>query len=201
MNDDPIVAVPADLDVEDRLVGPITFRVAGWLAVAAAGASLLAFAGRHALALAAGCTLLLAGAIGGLWRPAGRPATAWLTPLLGYWRRHANRQRLRQIDERTPDPVDCAEACDETPVTTLTARPRLVRAAVVVAGIVSAGCIALMLHTWSTAPAHDSPATPPPVTHSPTPLPPPGERPPWDTVPAPRWWPPVVDPFWFDCGC
>jgi hypothetical protein len=27
---DPVVVVPRDLDVEDRLVGPVTFRMAAW---------------------------------------------------------------------------------------------------------------------------------------------------------------------------
>jgi hypothetical protein len=30
MTGDPVVVVPGDLDVEDRLAGPVTFRMAAW---------------------------------------------------------------------------------------------------------------------------------------------------------------------------
>lgn len=42
MTDDPVVAVPAELELEERLVGPVTFRMAAWLALTAAGAVLAA---------------------------------------------------------------------------------------------------------------------------------------------------------------
>lgn len=78
---------PADLDVEDRLVGPVTFRMAGWLACAGAGLALLAAARDHPVLAPPGALLAVAGLLGACWRPGGRPAGAWLGPLLAYRRR------------------------------------------------------------------------------------------------------------------
>jgi hypothetical protein len=84
---DPVVHVPADLEIEDRLAGPVTFRMAGWLAAAAAGVTLLAEAGDRRWAAAPGLLLIAAGLAGALWRPGGRPAPAWIAPAWSYRRR------------------------------------------------------------------------------------------------------------------
>jgi hypothetical protein len=83
----PVVHVPADLEIEDRLAGPVTFRMAGWLAAAAAGVALLALAGAQRWAAAPGLLLVAAGLAGALWRPGGRPSPAWIGPLWSYRRR------------------------------------------------------------------------------------------------------------------
>jgi hypothetical protein len=87
MSRDPVVVVPGDLDVEDRIAGPVTFRMAAWLAAAGAGVALVA-ASRGAVApTALGVVLLVVGIAGAWWRPGGRPVGAWVAPLLAYRRR------------------------------------------------------------------------------------------------------------------
>lgn len=87
MTGDPIVAVPADLEMDDRLVGPITFRMAGWLAAAAAGVALLALAREQLWTIGPGLLMVTVGLAGALWQPGGRPAPAWVGPLWSYRRR------------------------------------------------------------------------------------------------------------------
>jgi hypothetical protein len=92
---DPVVTVPFDLDTEDRLLGPVTFRMAGWLAAAGAGAAAVAFSGGAVLLIATGVLLLPLGLAGAFLRPAGRPLLAWARPLLGYRRRERARRETR----------------------------------------------------------------------------------------------------------
>lgn len=81
----PTVAVPAQVELDDRLVGPVTFRMAGWLAVAVLGVALVAGAGLSAAP--AGGLLVAAGVAGAVCRPGDRPLTAWIAPLWAYRRR------------------------------------------------------------------------------------------------------------------
>ncbi len=103
MNLDPVVLTPGDLDIEERLAGPVTFRMAGWLAVAAVGVALLFLAPRHPLLVAPGLPLVLVGTAGAFWRPGGRSAAAWLRPLAGY------RRRTRG-NPRSPEPAPPVQA-------------------------------------------------------------------------------------------
>lgn len=93
---DPVLPVPVDLETEERLAGPVTFRMAGWLALAGAGAASLVFSRDTVLLLAAGGLLLPVGLAGAFVRPAGRPLAAWLLPLLGYRQRARAARRSRR---------------------------------------------------------------------------------------------------------
>lgn len=147
MSRDPVVVVPGDLDVEDRIAGPVTFRMAAWLAAAAAGVALVA-ASRGAVApTALGHVLLVVGLAGAWWRPGGRPVGAWIAPLLAYRRRHRKFTGATAVgdDEVVPEPtpVEPEPAEVPTPLGVVPAR-RLGRAvavtvtgALVVAGVVS----------------------------------------------------------------
>lgn len=109
MTGDPVVVVPGDLDVEDRLVGPVTFRMAGWLAAAAAGVALVA-TGRGAVApTALGIVLAVVGLGGAWWRPGGRPAGAWLAPLLAYRRRRRHVPPTDMQASVSPEQPSCPE--------------------------------------------------------------------------------------------
>lgn len=87
--------VPAELEFEDRLAGPVTFRMAGWLAGAAAGVGLLVLARDQLWTALPGVLLVIGGLAGAVWRPAGRPAPAWLGPLWAY----RQRRRAAPTDE------------------------------------------------------------------------------------------------------
>lgn len=104
MTGDPVVVVPGDLDVEDRLAGPVTFRMAAWLAAAAAGVALVA-AGHGAIPTTAfGVLLVVVGVTGACWRPGGRPVAAWLAPMVAYRRRQ--RGRVKPDEDVAPaEPV------------------------------------------------------------------------------------------------
>lgn|GEM_PF-4463647 len=97
--DEP-VAVPADPDVEDRLVAGLTLRQLGYLSAAAAGGVL---AWRHPpgpaglVAVACGAAVGLVAAVGAWWRPGGRPLDAWVVPLRGYHRRRAPGRHPRLV--------------------------------------------------------------------------------------------------------
>jgi hypothetical protein len=91
---EPVVLVPADLDVEDRIVGPVTFRLAGWLSAAAAGTALTVLAWPRVVAVAIGVLLVAGGVVGGFYRPGSRPLTWWARPVWSYGRR-------RRTDHRT----------------------------------------------------------------------------------------------------
>lgn len=218
MTREPVVAVPVDLDVEDRLAGPVTFRMAGWLAAAASGAGLALAAPGQPAALAAGAVLAFLGLVGAWWRPGGRPATAWLAPLWRYRRRRrsAPDEAAVPLDHDAASPRDSATAAAPRPTPelpeewsaegarrqawTALARVLLLPTVVVVAGI--GGAAAMTVTRGGGADHRPTPPQPPPPTAQP-------ERPPdrpHDTV--------VViplDPFWqeelddpslgFDCLC
>ena len=103
--DDPVVHVPADIEVEDRLVGPVTARMSGWLAVASAGAVLATVRWPEPVAVAAGALLATVGALGALWRPGGRPVTGWLAPLLAYRGRRRSTSARGRVAARAPGAV------------------------------------------------------------------------------------------------
>jgi hypothetical protein len=109
---DPVVHVPADLEIEDRLAGPVTFRMAGWLAAAAAGVALLALAGDQRWAAAPGLLLIAAGLAGALWRPGGRPAPAWIAPAWSYRRR----QQASRDDDGGAEQPNAAVGAPTAPV-------------------------------------------------------------------------------------
>jgi hypothetical protein len=102
VNDDPIVAVPADLELEDRLAGPVTFRMAGWLAAAAAGVALLALSRQQIWTAGPGLLLVVGGLAGAMWRPGGRPAAAWLAPLRAYLLRSRADRVVRTEPDKEP---------------------------------------------------------------------------------------------------
>jgi hypothetical protein len=140
MTGDPVVSVPADLDGEDRVIGPFGFRALAWLSVAAAGAAFaVSAAERHRAAAQLGVPLVLAGVVGAWWRPGGLPPLSWLRAVSAYVRR----------SPRTP-----------TPTATVTP-PRRPRAARAVAATV---CLVLLpVLTWQLGThlrAHRAPVTP-----------------------------------------
>jgi hypothetical protein len=106
MSRDPVVVVPGDLDVEDRIAGPVTFRMAAWLAASAAGVALVA-ASRGAVATTAlGVLLVVVGITGAWWRPGGRPVAAWLGPLLAYRKRRQSYGTTAEVaDAPAPEPT------------------------------------------------------------------------------------------------
>ena len=93
---DPVIQVPVDLEVEERLAGPVTFRMAGWLALAGVGVAAVAFSRSSMLLVGVGVLLLPVGVAGAFVRPAGRPLGAWLLPLLGYRGRTREARRSRR---------------------------------------------------------------------------------------------------------
>jgi hypothetical protein len=110
VSEDPVVPVPADLELDERLVGAITFRMAAWLAVAATGIA-LAVAGRGIPGALAGVVLTAVGLAGALWVPGGRSAPSWVRPLWGYWRRSRGapptaKARLVEPSDEGPPPAE-----------------------------------------------------------------------------------------------
>jgi hypothetical protein len=140
MTRDPVVVVPADLDVEDRIVGPVTFRMAGWLAAAVVGVALVV-AARGDIALTIVGVVLAAVGVAGAWlRPGGRPLGAWVVPLLAFRRRR--RASDPPVDEspvetaQAEPPVD-AESTNAVPLVEVRPTRPARAAAVVVAGVLS----------------------------------------------------------------
>lgn len=161
MSRDPVVVVPGDLDVEDRIAGPVTFRMAAWLVAAAAGVALVA-ASRGAVApTALGVVLLVVGITGAWWRPGGRPVGAWIAPLLAYRRRRRSFTGAAEVgdDEVVPEPtpVEPEPAEVPTPLGVVPAR-RLGRAvAVLVTGALVVAGVASLIGSRQAVP---SPAAP-----------------------------------------
>lgn len=171
MNSDPVVVVPGDLDVEDRIAGPVTFRMAAWLAAATGGVALVATSHGAPTLVALGLMLVVVGICGACWRPGGRPVGAWIVPLLAYRKRRAARPATTARDER----VVPAAATDEPSVESReVGGGRTRRAAfvvvVVVATVVAAVVLARATSRTSPAPAAPAPA---PVVVSPEPAGPP----------------------------
>lgn len=90
-DDEPVIMVPADLDVEDRIVGPVTSRLAGWLAAGAAGIALAALCWPNVPVTVLGGLAALAGLAGGFARPGRRPLAWWTRPVIAYLRRARTR--------------------------------------------------------------------------------------------------------------
>lgn len=112
MSRDPVVVVPGDLDVEDRIAGPVTFRMAAWLAASAAGVALVA-ASRGAVATTVlGVVLVVVGITGAWWRPGGRPVAAWLGPLLAYRKRRGSFVVAAEAEDAAPEPAVEPDATD-----------------------------------------------------------------------------------------
>jgi hypothetical protein len=185
----PVVSVPADLELDERLVGPITFRMAAWLAVAGTGVVLAAL-GPGPAAAAVGVLFVLAGLAGAFWAPAGRPALAWLRPLVAYRRRTGGSRRRWQLPgrirrirrrpaERNQPPQASASAAPTDPAPR--SRRRLViLAAAVLALLATGGAVGRYVR------GHFVP-TPPPV---------PAQEVPPATGPSPH-----DEGWWIDCGC
>lgn len=109
---DPVVVVPADLDVEDRIVGPVTFRLAGWLAASAAGAALAALSWPAIAPTVLGGLVAVAGLAGGFVRLGVRPIGWWARPVATYLRR-AHRARRTSGAEPGSRP---AAGCQRPPL-------------------------------------------------------------------------------------
>lgn len=132
MTADPVVVVPGDLDVEDRLAGPVTFRMAAWLAAAAAGVALVAASHGTPALIAVGVLLVVVGVVGAWWRPGGRPVAAWLAPLVAYRRRRRGHSATEVPQPNAPIAPSPAEQA-RTSVPRVRWFPAV---AVVVAGVV-----------------------------------------------------------------
>jgi hypothetical protein len=165
LNRDPVVQVPADLDVEDRLVGPITFRAAGWLAVAGVGVGLLILARRQPVLAIPGMLLLAGGVLGAWWKPGGRPMLAWALPLLTYRRRRRRTSRdpisaptqPKKAERRNDEPNQSVAPASDVPASEVTAeqsqprkRPRIrSRDVALLVGACAVSAVALYLQPWT----------------------------------------------------
>lgn len=205
MTRDPVVVVPADLDVEDRIVGSVTFRMAGWLAAAVVGVALVV-AARGDVALTTVGVVVAAVGVAGAWvRPGGRPVGAWIVPLLAFRRRrHASDLRVEEspVEMAPAEPPVDAESTVAVPLVEVRPARRARAAGVVVAGALSVavlvGVVALRLSPRSTR------AVPAPPSDAATSQ--------WSEPPVPVVVVVPVDPFagWevndddglvFGCGC
>lgn len=197
MNDiDPVVVVPADLDIEDRLAGPVTYRMAAWLAVGAAGIALAVF-GRSAPVEVTGVVVAVAGAAGGTWRPGGRPVAAWLRPLASY-RRRTSSDTPTDLGSAASDsdssdvgaPSAAAALAEPSP------RPRrLVPAVLAIVLVVGVGAASLVTVERRGRNAPLPPASVPPPASS-TPV-----APVLQPTSAPTSWVEPLPWWWWDCGC
>lgn len=197
MSGDPVVVVPGDLDVDDRIAGPLTFRMAAWLAAAAGGVAMVAASRGDVARVVLGAVLVVAGAAGAWARPGGRPLGAWVVPLVAY-RRRRRAYAAPVDDEPQARPVAVAE--DAVEDVTVRRRPRrrsvgAVFLAVAVAVAVAAAGMAVGTGLgWDDVPSPDvAVETPPPAPGGPVvvvvPVDPYGG---WEVGGD------VVDPF---CGC
>jgi len=108
MRGEPVVFVPGDIDVPDRLAGPVTLPMAGWLALAGAGAALAVLRWPAPLPVVAGGSLLALGVAAAFCRPDGRSLLTWLRLALGYRRR-------RSAAGETVEAAQLAEPGDSPP--------------------------------------------------------------------------------------
>lgn len=213
------MAVPVELELQDRLAGVVTFRMAGWLAASGAGLALLAFGGGAAAVLVAGVLLVLVGLAGAFWQPAGRPLLWWVLPVAAYRRRRRNEQRRHAeeaSDSATPSPESAegvtevvAEGATDFDLLALTpgvGRRRAVAGLVLVmlVGLSGVGGWAWSRHTAGAAVAPPGPAAPAPLV-SPSASAAPAPAGPFGTRPGPGEWVVPIDPqdlwWWVDCGC
>ncbi|HEV2891256.1 MAG TPA: hypothetical protein VGX28_12855 [Frankiaceae bacterium] len=167
MSRDPVVVVPGDLDVEDRIAGPVTFRMAAWLAASAAGVAVVA-ASRGAVATTAlGVLLVVVGITGAWWRPGGRPVAAWLGPLLAYRKRRQSYVTTADLDDApAPEVAPEPETTVEPETTDVRVPPRAVpmrwhgRAlAGVLTGVVVLAAVAAFAASRGGTPPRTVPAT------------------------------------------
>jgi hypothetical protein len=143
MTDDPVVPVPADLDAEERVVGPFGFRALAWLSLAAAGAAFaVSAAERHRAVALLGLPLALAGVVGAWWRPADLPPLSWLRAVWAYHRRST-----------TPTPMHPSSSIRGS---------RLARVVGVVAAVGAVALLAWLLGTHLPAPSLPPPSAPAP---------------------------------------
>ena len=174
----PAVPVPHDVDLEDRLVGRLTFRHLGYLLLAAAGVAVIV-TGDHLATRLLGGLLAGVGAAAAAWRPAGRPLDQWVLPLIRYHRRrpqwtppHVEATSMRD-GSSAPEAVTTEDG-DPTAarpgIRLPSLPPRQVLAGAVGAALAGAGIAAAL--TWApseTEPATfreaDDPATPAPHHH------------------------------------
>lgn len=159
MTPDPVVVVPGDLDVEDRLVGPVTFRMAAWLAAAAGGVALVATSRGAPALVALGLLLVVVGVGGACWRPGGRPVGAWVVPLLAYRKRRAAGRVVAAPPAEVTAPAEVTENAQTSPARRVKGA-LLFRAAVVSVVIAAAAAVVTVVgraSRWSPAPTAPSP--------------------------------------------
>jgi hypothetical protein len=161
MTPDPVVVVPGDLDVEDRLVGPVTFRMTAWLAAAAGGVALVATSRGAPALVALGLLLVVVGVGGACWRPGGRPVGAWVVPLLAYRKRRAAGRVAAAPPEEVAAPSAVTEDAQMSP-------PRLVNGALllrvaVVSVVIAAGVAVVVAAGGRASRRSPAPAAPSPV--------------------------------------
>ena len=194
MSGDPVVVVPGDLDVEDRIAGPLTFRMAAWLAAAAGGAALIAASQGDVARVVLGAVLVVAGAAGAWARPGGRPLGAWVAPLVAYRRRRRS-YAAPVDDEPQARPAEVAEdAIEDVTVRRRPSRRWSLVAVFLAVGVAAAGVAVGAGLGGADAPSPDvAVETPPPAPGGPVvvvvPVDPYGG---WEVGGD------VVDPF---CGC
>lgn len=109
----PVVVLPPDLDVEDRVLGPLTARQLGYAAVGAAGLAVMVLAPWPTRPV--GLVLVAIGLAGVLLRPDGLSIEVWLGHVLAYRRRVRTQARhVRDGHERrTREEVDPTAHLDD----------------------------------------------------------------------------------------
>jgi hypothetical protein len=148
---DPVVIVPGDVDVPDRLLGSLTFGAAGWLAVGVAGAALGAARWPAPLPVALGVLLVVLGSVGAFWRPGGRPLGAWILPAVAYLFRASRARRLAAADRTATEERSAAREDKRSRRPSTAARAFLVVAGLVVAGVLGGRLFAAVLPSGGAA--------------------------------------------------
>ncbi len=218
MRGEPVVFVPGDIDVPDRLAGPVTLPMAGWLALAGAGAALAVLRWPAPLPVVAGGSLLALGVAAAFCRPDGRSLLTWLRLALGYRRRRSAAPEAVTATPVTAKPVTpkavaaerVAAETGKAPVAVRTRGrvPLAGRALALTVAVALAASLAVGARLLAGQPSRLAPPSPAapfapvaPVVPFPAPIPPD----PWaGSLPAPGG-----DPgFWLallgpgaDCGC